>query len=126
MVDSISHGVLGIEEVKQPGGKLESIQTSSIPMHKVMIIAGRKTECASKFMDWGESIYPKEECDHLCQAFIDPRKDFQCTGEEESLYLADSHSADTSIVSNDLMNHLDHMISDSENDDLGTIVMDHN
>ncbi len=43
MVDSSLHGVLGIEEFKEAGGKLDSIVTSTIPMHKVMIIAGRKT-----------------------------------------------------------------------------------
>jgi hypothetical protein len=32
MVDSISHGVVGIEEVREKDGKLDSILTSSIPL----------------------------------------------------------------------------------------------
>jgi hypothetical protein len=57
MVDSISHGVVGIEEAKEKDGKLDYILASSIPMHKVMVVTDRKTEWASKFMHWGENLY---------------------------------------------------------------------
>jgi hypothetical protein len=88
MVDSISHGVVGIEEVREKNGRLDSILTSSIPLHKVMVVTDRKNEWASKFMEWGEDLYNNGDCDHLCRAYIDPTKDNQCTGEDESLYLA--------------------------------------
>jgi hypothetical protein len=104
-VDSISHGVLGIEKFKAPAGKLDSIITSTIQMHKVMIVANRKTEWVSKFMDWGESLYHNEGCDHLRRAFIDPAHDFPCTGEEESFYsLVDSQLADTTMDRGDHTN----------------------
>ena len=41
-IDSISHGVVGIEEIKEVGGNLVNIRTNTIPEHKVMIIADRK------------------------------------------------------------------------------------
>jgi hypothetical protein len=44
MVDSISHGVVGIQEVREKNGKLDSILTSSIPLHKVMVVADRKND----------------------------------------------------------------------------------
>ena len=126
MIESISHGVVGIEEVKEKKGKLNSILTSSIPLHKVIVIADRKTEWASKFMDWGEDLYNNGDCEHLCQAYIDPDEDKQCTGEEESLYLADSNSDDTTLVSNDSMNDSVESMSLSEVADLGIMGMDHN
>ena len=49
-VDSISHGVLAIEEIKLPDGKLDSVLTSMLPNHKVMVVADRKNEWASLFM----------------------------------------------------------------------------
>jgi hypothetical protein len=67
MVDFISQGVVEIEDVKEKDGKLDSILTSSIPMHKVMVVADRKTEWASKFMDLGESLYNIGDCDHLAE-----------------------------------------------------------
>ena len=54
MVDSISHGVLAIEEIKLPDGKLDSVLTSTLPNHKVMVVADRKNEWASLFMEWGD------------------------------------------------------------------------
>jgi hypothetical protein len=67
MVDLISQGVVEIEEVKEKeDGKLDYLLTSYIPMHKVIVVADRKTEWASKFMDWGESLYNNGDCDHLC------------------------------------------------------------
>jgi hypothetical protein len=74
MVDSISYGVVGIEEVREKDGKLDSILTSSIPLHKVMVVADRKNEWASKFMEWGEDLYNNGDCDHLCRAYIGPKK----------------------------------------------------
>jgi hypothetical protein len=114
MVDSISHGVVGIEEVREKNGKLDSILTSSIPLHKVMVVADRKNEWASKFMEWGEDLYNNGDCDHLCRAYIDPTKDNQCTDEDESLYLVNSHSDHTSIASNDWTNDSVHSMSLSE------------
>jgi hypothetical protein len=66
MVDLISHGVVGIKEVREKDGKLDSILASSIPMHKFMVVADRKNEWASKFMEWGEDLYNNGDCDHLC------------------------------------------------------------
>jgi hypothetical protein len=126
MADSISHGVVEKEEVRENNGKLDSILTSSIPLHKVMVVADRKNEWASKFMEWGEDLYNNGDCDHLCQAYIDPTKENQCTVEDESLYLADSHSDHTSIASNDLTNDLVQLMRLSEVADLGLIVMDPN
>jgi hypothetical protein len=126
MVDSISHGVVGIEEAKEKDGKLDYILASSIPMHKVMVVTDRKTEWASKFMHWGENLYNNGDCDHLCQAYIDPEKDDRYTGKEQSLYLAGSHSDHTSIASIDSANDLVQSMSLSEVADLGLIVMDHN
>ena len=60
-VDSISHGVLGIEEIKGPNGKLESILTSTVRNHKVMIVADCQKEWASMFMDWGDQLYHSNE-----------------------------------------------------------------
>jgi hypothetical protein len=77
MVDLISHGVAGIEEGREKNGKLDSILTSSIPLHKVMVVADRTNEWASKFMEWGEDLYSNGDCDHLCRAYIDPTKDNQ-------------------------------------------------
>jgi hypothetical protein len=77
-------------------------------------------------MDWGEDLYNNGDCEHLCQAYIDPDEDKQCTGEEESLYLADSKSDDTTLVSNDSMNDSVESMSLSEVADLGIMGMDHN
>jgi hypothetical protein len=126
MVDSISHGVVGIEEVREKKGKLDSILTSSIPLHKVMVVADRKNEGASKFMEWGEDLYNNGDCDHLCRAYINPTKDNQCTGKDELLHLADSHSDHTSIASNDSANDPVQLMSLLEVADLGLIVMDPN
>jgi hypothetical protein len=126
MVDLISHGVVGIEEVREKNGKLDSILTSSIPLHKVMVVADRKNEWASNFMEWGEDLYNNGDCDHLFRAYIDPTKDNQCTGEDESLYLVDSHSDHTSIASNKSTNDSVQSMSLSEEAELGLIVMDPN
>jgi hypothetical protein len=126
MVDLISHGVVEIEEVREKNGKMDSILTSSIPLHKVKVVADRKNEWASKFMEWGEDLCNNCDCDHLCQAYIDPTKDNQCTGEDELLYLGDSHSDHTSIASNDSTNDLVQSMSLLEVADLELIVMDHN
>jgi hypothetical protein len=77
-------------------------------------------------MEWGEDLYNNGDCDHLCRAYIDPKKDNQCTGEDESFYLADSHSDDTTFASNDSMNDSVQTMSLSEVADLGLIVMDSN
>jgi hypothetical protein len=123
MVDSISHGVVGIEEVREKDGKLVSILTSSIPLHKVMVVADRRTEWASKLMEWRENLYHNGGCDHLCRAYIDPEKDNQCTGEDESLYLAGSPSDNTSIASKGSTNDSVQLLSLSEVADLGLIEM---
>jgi hypothetical protein len=91
-----------------------------------MVVADHKNEWASKFMEWEEDLYNNGDCDHLCQAYIDPTKDNQCTGEDESLYLADSHPDHTSIASNESTNDSVQSMSLSEVADLGLIVMDPN
>jgi hypothetical protein len=91
-----------------------------------MVVADRKNEWASKFIEWGEDLYNNGDCDHLCLAYINPKEDNQCTGKDESLYLADSHSDHTFIASNDSTNDSVQLMSLSEVADLGLIVMDPN
>jgi hypothetical protein len=106
-IDSISHGVVGIEEVKNTGGKLNSIRTSTIPTRKVMVLADRKNEWASQFMDWGEEIYQNDNYQHLREAFIDPVEDQQRTTEDESLFLMEDHSSESSLDSSCCMDSTD-------------------
>jgi hypothetical protein len=61
-----------------------------LPNHKVIVVADRKNEWASLFMEWGDDLYRSNDCDHLRDAYIDQDKDTGCTaGEEESSFLDD-------------------------------------
>ena len=118
-INSISHGVVGIEEMKSPGGKLNSIRTDCITKHKVMVIADRKNAWASQFMDWGEQIYEDANYNHLRNAFINPDDNLQCTEEDASLFLLESESSGSNMQIDDYLNSVEERISDTEMEFLG-------
>ena len=62
---------------------------------------------------------------HLRDAFIEPDKDIECTGEDESLFLDDSHSSSgSSMDTNEDTDSCEDMISDNELNDLRTMVFE--
>ena len=70
-------------------------------------------------IDWGSQIYHDDNYKHLCDAFIDPDQDLQCTDEDESLFLFDSESSGTPMDIEDIIPSDEDMFCVSEGESTG-------